>query len=54
MVGFRGKFERKARVFNPTTQRLVDHRTDNRPNSIGYNPVHKDIYEAYDSMGEIV
>ena len=25
----------------------------NRPNSIGYNPVHKDIYESYDSLGEI-
>lgn len=25
----------------------------NRPNSIGFNPIHKDIYEAYDNFHEI-
>ena len=25
----------------------------NKPNSLGYNPVHKDIYESYDQLGTI-
>ncbi|UPW17178.1 phytanoyl-CoA dioxygenase family protein [Agarivorans sp. TSD2052] len=25
----------------------------NRPNSVGYNPAHKDVYEVFDELGEI-
>ena len=55
IVGFLGeKLNASLGYFNPTTQmnQWIIVRI-NRPNSIGYNPVHKDIYESYDSLGAI-
>lgn len=55
MVGFLGDgLNAHLGYFNPVTQmnQWIIVRI-NRPNSLGYNPVHKDIYESYDSLGKI-